>query len=112
MLEGIFGNKTVEKVLLSIYHYGEIHAQAIASDFDVALNPIRAQLDRLEKVGVVISKPAGRMRLYQFNPKSPYSKLVKEIVKLLYESIPLSEREKLFKVRRRPRRKGKPIIYA
>ena len=40
MLEGIFGNKTAEKVLLHIFHYGESHASGIAKDFNAALNPI------------------------------------------------------------------------
>ena len=110
MLEGIFGNQTVEKILLSIFHYGEIHALAIARDHQSALNPIRKQLDRLESSGVIHSRPSGRMRLYSFNPKSPYMKPVKEIIGLLYEGIPLSEREKLFSVIRKPRRKGKPLL--
>jgi hypothetical protein len=110
MLEGIFGNKTAEKVLLHIFHYGESHASAIASDFELALNPIRQQLNRFELAGVLVSKEAGRARIYSFNPKSPLTKPVKELIELAYESIPLSERQDLFKTRRRPRRKGKPVL--
>ena len=109
MLEGIFGNKTAEKVLLHIFHYGESHASAIAQDFGVALNPIIQQLNRFESAGVLISKEAGRSRMYSFNPKSALTKPLKEIVEMAYESIPLSERQKIFETRRRPRRKGKPI---
>ncbi len=109
MLEGIFGNKTAEKVLLHIFHYGESHASAIAQDFGVALNPIIQQLNRFESAGVLISKEAGRSRVYSFNPKSALTKPLKEIVEMAYESIPLSERQKIFETRRRPRRKGKPI---
>jgi hypothetical protein len=108
MLEGIFGNKTVEKILLSLIHYGEIHAQAIAKDHNTALNPIRKQLDRLEGSAVIISRPVGRMRLYRFNPKSPYTPHIKNIAELFYRSIPLEEREHLFHEIRKPRRKGKP----
>lgn len=71
MLEKIFGNKTAEKVLLDIYHYGESHASGIAQDFDMALNLIIQQLNRFELAGVLISKEAGRSRVYSFNPKSP-----------------------------------------
>ena len=105
----IFGNKSAEKALLHIYHYGESHASGIAKDFGVALNPIKKQLDRFEESGILISKEVGRSRLYSFNPKSPYSKPTKEIIKLAYESISLKERQKIFATRRRPRRKGKPI---
>lgn len=109
MLEGIFGNKTAEKVLLHIFHYGESHASAIANDFKMTLNPIIQQLNRFELAGVLISKEVGRSRVYSFNPKSPILKPVKELVEIAYESISLSERQKLFHARRRPRRKGKPI---
>ncbi len=109
MLEKIFGNKTAEKVLLHIFHYGESHASAIAQDFDMALNPIIQQLNRFELAGVLVSKEAGRSRVYSFNPKSPFSKPIKEIIEIAYEGISLVERQKIFQTRRRPRRKGKPV---
>ena len=109
MLEGIFGNKTAEKVLLHIFHYGGSHASAIAKDFSTAVNPIIQQLNRFEAAGILVSKESGRSRIYSFNPKSPFSKPVKEIIEKAYDSIPLSERQKIFKARRRPRRKGKPV---
>lgn len=110
MLEGIFGNQTAEKALLHIYHYGEIHASAIAQDYGIALNPVKGQLDRFEQAGVLASKEVGRSRLYFFNPKSVFLGPLKEMLKIAYESIPLKERETLFASRRRPRRKGKPVL--
>lgn len=109
MLEGIFGNKTAEKVLLHIFHYGESHASAIAKDFEVAVNPIIQQLNRFEQAGVLVSKESGRSRIYSFNPKSPLSRPIKDLIELAYESISLTERQKIFETRRRPRRKGKPV---
>ena len=109
MLEGLFGNKTAEKVLLHIFHYGESHASAIVKDFEVSLNAVIQQLNRFENAGVLVSKLSGRSRVYSFNPKSVFTKPVKEIIELAYESISLAERTKIFKNRRRPRRKGKPI---
>lgn len=109
MLQGIFGNKTAEKVLLHIFHYGESHASGIAQDFDVALNPVIQQLDRFENAGVLVSKEVGRSRVYSFNPKSPLSRPIRELIEIAYEAIPLSERQKIFASRRRPRRKGKPV---
>lgn len=110
MLEGIFGNKTAEKVLLHIFHYGESHASAIASDFGLALNPIRQQLNRFELAGVLVSKEVGRSRIYSFNLKYPMTGPVKNMIEILYNSIPSAERQKLFHNRRRPRRKGKPVL--
>ena len=110
MLEGIFGNLTAEKVLLHIYHYGEIHASGVANDFGVSITPILNQLKRFEISGILVSKEIGKSRVYMFNPKSPYLKPIKNILKIAYESIPLEKRAEIFKIRRRPRRKGKPII--
>ena len=109
MLEGVFGNKTAEKVLLHIYHYGESHASAIASDFNMSLTPVIQQLNRFEGAGILVSKEVGRSRVYSFNPKSPFKTPVKSLIAIAYESISLSERQKIFKSRRRPRRKGKPV---
>lgn len=109
MLEGIFGNKTAEKVLLHIFHYGESHASAIAKDFEVALNPIIQQLNRFELAGILVSKEMGRSRIYSFNPKSPMVTPIKDLIEIAYEAISLSERQKIFQNRRRPRRKGKPV---
>jgi hypothetical protein len=110
MLEGIFGNRTAEKALLHIYHYGEIHASAIAQDYGVALDPIKKQLERFEVAGVLSARQVGRSRVYSFNPKSPFVSPLKELLKIAYESIPLREREQIFATRRRPRRKGKPVL--
>lgn len=110
MLEAIFGNKTTEKVLLSLYHYGESYVSAIAQDFGMAQNPIKGQLERLEQSGIIHSKLMGRTRVYSFNPKNPYTSMVQGLIEVLYNSISLKEKEKIFKTRRRPRRKGKPTL--
>ncbi len=109
MLEGIFGNKTAEKVLLHIFHYGESHASAIARDFSIAVTTVLQQLNRFERAGVLVSKESGRSRIYSFNPKYVFKKPIQEIIEKAYDSIPLSERQKMFEMRRRPRRKGKPV---
>ena len=110
MIEGIFGNKTAELVLLHVYHYGEIHASAITEDFQVSKTPILNQLNRFEVAGVLVSKQIGKSRVFSLNKKSPFYKPISEILRIAYESIPLEERVKLFKTRRRPRRKGKPVV--
>jgi hypothetical protein len=68
------------------------------------------QLERFENAGILVSKQIGRSRLYSLNKKSPYYKPIDEMLRIAYESIPLEERMQRFKTRRRPRRKGKPIL--
>lgn len=109
-LETLFGNKTTERIFLHLFHYSEIHARGIAHDYKSSVTPFVRQLNRLETNGILVSKSVGKTRLYQFNPKSPFTKPLKQLVQIAYESIPLQERTKLFAERRRPRRKGKPVI--
>ena len=97
MIEGILGNKTAEMVLLHIYHYGESHASAVAKDLKLSLTAVRGQLNRFEKSGTLVSKEIGRSRVYSYNPKSAFTKPLKELIKVAYESIPLRKREALFK---------------
>jgi hypothetical protein len=110
MLEGIFGNKTAEKVLLHIYHYGESYPSAISQDLKIANNPVVKQLDRFERAQILSAKVMGRTRVYKFNDRFTLTSPVKELIKRVYESIPLKQREEMFAKRRRPRARGKPIL--
>ena len=109
-LETLFGNRTTERILLHLFHYGETHARGIARDYDSAVSPFTRQLDKLEGAGILVSREAGRTRLYQFNPKSAYITPLRKLIEISYENIPQNEREKIFHTRRRPRRKGKPVL--
>ncbi|PJZ29134.1 hypothetical protein [Leptospira kmetyi] len=109
ILDGIFGNGTASKVLLHVFHYSEIHSSAIAQDYNTAVTPIRLQLERFEKAGILVAKQIGRSRVFAFNQKSPFVKPIKEILSIFYNSLSIEEKEILFSTRRRPREKGKPV---
>jgi len=109
VLKGIFGNNTAAQMLLYIYHYSDAYASVIAKDLNIPVTPIKNQLTRFENSGVLISKQFGRTRVYFFNPKSPFVKPIKEILGMVHQAIPLSEKERIFSSRRKPRRKGKPV---
>jgi hypothetical protein len=82
MLEGLFGNKSAEKVMLSIFIYGELHASAIAQQYNTALDPIKKQLERFEEAGFLVSRIVGRSKLYKFNEANPMIKPLKELLKI------------------------------
>ena len=109
-LDQLFGSVTTKRILLHLFHYGEIHAAGIAHDYKSSDTPFTRQLNRLEDAGILVSKLVGRTRSYQFNPKSAYTNALRKLVEVAYETIPLPEREKIFHERRRPRRKGKPVL--
>ncbi len=112
VLKELTGSKTAELCLLHLFHYGEGYGRAIVDDFPkhVSLLNVQRQLEKLELAGILVSKTAGRTRMFTWNPKSPYVKPLKEIVKIQYESMSLEDRQELFTKRRRPRRKDKAVI--
>ena len=110
MLEGIFGNASAEKVLLYLEQYEEGYATAIANNFDdLTLNMTQRQLERFERAGALVSSLKGRTRLYTWNPRYPFRKELRALLKKALEQLPRAERERYFTERRRPRRAGKPL---
>jgi DNA-binding transcriptional ArsR family regulator len=110
MLEKILGSKTAQKIFIHLYHHGESYPTAVAKDFKISLGAVQKQFERFEEAGIIISKLQGRTRVYQFNKKQGIVKPFIEIIKRVYDSIPLKEKEELFPTRRRPRKQSKPVI--
>jgi predicted transcriptional regulator len=109
MLEPLFGAANRERVLFFILAREESYPREIADYYKTGLAPIQKQLEKLEQGGVVYSRMAGRTRLYTFNPRYP---LLAELQALLEKALtfyPKEERDRLFKDRKRPRRKDKPL---
>ncbi len=109
MLEGLFGNVTIEKILFFLYVYAEGYPLGMARVFGVPVNRIQQQLKRLENGGVVVSRLVGKVRLYTFNPRFPVLKELNEFTANAYEFVPEKEKERYFRMRKRPRRAGKPL---
>lgn len=107
-LEALLG-KTAARQLLYLVHYGEGYATAAAGDLGIPLSAVQRQLQKLEMAGFLTSRLAGRTRLYRINPKSPAARTLQDFVNVFYEAMPLEERERMFRTRRRPRRSGKPV---
>ncbi|MDP2975723.1 MAG: hypothetical protein Q8N45_05855, partial [Anaerolineales bacterium] len=73
------------------------------------LDPIQKQLEKLELGGVLVCRTAGRTRLYTFNPRYPFLNELKSLLEKALSFYPEEERENLVMVRRRSRRRGKPL---
>jgi DNA-binding transcriptional ArsR family regulator len=109
MLEGLFGNIIIEKILFFLYVYGEGYPLGMARVFGMPVNRIQQQLKRLENGGIVASRLVGKVRLYTFNPRFPLLKELKELTSRAYEFVSENEKDRYFKMRTRPRRPGKPL---
>lgn len=111
MLEPVFGSKNMEKVLFFLLMNGRCYGQQLSREFDEALSPFQKVLDRLENGGIVVSFLEGKTRSYQFNPRYPFLQELKNFLEKAYAFLPKEAKERYYeqKVRRRPRRRGKPL---
>ena len=109
MLEIILGSKSKEQILLYISAGNEGYAREIAKYYNTNLSPIQNLLDKLENNNVLVSKIFGKTRLYYFNPRYPFLKELTTLLDKTISFLPNEEKEKLLMVRKRPRRKNKPI---
>lgn len=111
MLENLFGNAIIEKVLFYLLKNEKAYPSELSRIFKISLFSFQTALERLEKGGVIVSYKEGRTRLYRFNPRYP---ILKELIIFLeksYTFLPEDFRHKYYQrpIRKRPRRKGKPI---
>jgi len=109
MLEGLFGNVIIERILFSLFVYEEAYALGLARLFDDSVNRFQQQLKRLENGGIVVSRLAGRTRLYTINPRFPFRQELMMLIAKAFEFIPEEEKEAYYRKRTRPRRAGKPL---
>jgi DNA-binding transcriptional ArsR family regulator len=109
VLEGIFGNRTAERVLLYLEQYGEGYGRGIAATFeDVSVSMAIAQLKRFEAAGILVSRRQGRTLVFSWNPRSLFVADLRALLRKALEALPEAERKRYFSARRRPRRSGKP----
>ena len=110
MIDKLFGTKNAALVLLYIYHYGEAHPRGVAKGIDASLSSVQNQLNKFEESGVMVSKLVGNVRIFFFNKKSPLTKPLMDLIKVVHSSMSIEDKELLFSDRNRPRRSGKPVL--
>ena len=109
MLEPLLGSIKRENVLMYLYGRDEGYAREISVFFKTDLSQIQKQMERLENGGVLYSRKVGKTRLYGLNPRYPFLAELKALLDKTLSFYPPDEKERLTMVRRRPRRKGKPL---
>ncbi len=109
MLEQLFGNKSAEKVLLFLVHYGEGYARNISETFETSNFAIQKQLLKLEHAGILVSQLKGKTRVFTWNPRYPLLRELQALLKRALDLLPAEEERRYFRQRRRPRRSGKPL---
>lgn len=111
MLEYLFVNKNVEKVLIYLFLHQKANASELSRNFGTALDPIQKTLKKLEEGGLLSSFLEGRTRVFQWNPKYPFVNEIKALAQKSYTFLPPSMQEDYYqaKKRKRPRKTGKPL---
>src|SRR3989339_1941364 len=109
MLEALFGNDKIEKILFYILVYNDCYAKAVADLYKIPLNGVQQQLQRLENGGNIVSQKKGNVRLYQFNPRYPFLIELKALLQRAMDVLPEEQIQKYYRMRTRPRRTGKPL---
>ena len=107
MLEPLFGSEISEKILLFLFVYGNGYIRGIAKLFNFNVNAVAFQLDRLENGGVIVSQKKGTIRLYSLNPRYFFINELRAILRRAKDALPEEEAEKYYRMRTRPRRRGK-----
>ncbi len=111
MLEYLFANKNVEKVLMYLCVHSKANASELSRTFGTALDPIQKTLKKLESGGLLASFLEGRTRVFCWNPRYPFLKEIQELAQKAYSFLPTSIQETYYlsTKRKRPRRSGKPL---
>ena len=81
MLESLITSKTRIKLLLKFFinPLTKGYLRELAKEFDVSTNSIRLELNRLEKLNLLISQTQGRTVQYQVNTKNNLFKDIRSI---------------------------------
>ena len=111
MLEYLFANKNVEKILIYLNLHGKANATQLSRTFESALDPIQKTLKKLEEGGLLVSFLEGKTRVFQWNPRYPFLAEIQALAKKAYSFLPVKIQESKYqsKQRKRPRKTGKPL---
>lgn len=111
MLEKLFGNVVIEKVLFYLLINQKGYGSQLSAVLRVPLYSVQKALQRLEDGAIIVALEEGKTRVFQFNPRYPFLEELKAFLKKAYVFLPDTIKLGLYEapLRRRPRRTGKPL---
>lgn len=111
MLENLFGNPVIEKVLFYLLVHGKGYSSELRTSFNMPLYSFQRAFARLERGGIVVSHKEGKTVVYRFNPRYIFLGELRSLLQKAYDSFPQEFKQKYYEpiVRTRPRRQGKPL---
>ena len=111
MLENLFGNPVIEKILFYLLMNQKCYPSQLRTVFQLPLYSFQRALGRLERGGIIVRHKEGKTVVYQFNPRYPFLEELENFLQKAYEFFPEEFRNRYYEPteRTRPRREGKPI---
>jgi DNA-binding transcriptional ArsR family regulator len=103
-----FGGLTRTRVLITLRLLGSSYPQELARTLGAPVSGVRKALRSLERDALVAGRSMGRMRVYQLNPTYFAREALQTYLSRLAEA-DTETRERVTRLRRRPRRAGKPL---
>lgn len=109
MLEYLFANKNVEKILMYLNLHEKANASELSRAFKSSLDPIQKTLRKLEEGGLLVSFLEGKTRIFRWNPRYPFLREIQLVAEKAYTYLPSEIQEIYYKKtkRKRPRKSGK-----
>jgi DNA-binding transcriptional ArsR family regulator len=103
-----FGSSARTRSLLALQLMTETYARELARVLELSLSGVQKALQSLERDALVSARSVGRTRLYRLNPRTPARRELERYLERLLDTE--SElRGRVARLRRRPRRTGKPL---
>src|SRR5436309_13757994 len=111
MLEYLFSNKNVEKILIYLCLHSKANATELSRAFNSSLDPIQKTLRKLEEGGLLASFLEGKTRVFQWNPRYPFLEEIQSLAKKAYSFLPPNIQETSYRSTKRkwPRKSGKTL---
>ncbi|MBN1546828.1 MAG: hypothetical protein JW902_09230 [Syntrophaceae bacterium] len=110
-MKSLFGSLSRERILTYIAAREQGYAREITEFWKCPDRPIKRELNKLESDGILTAQSYGRTINYRMNPRYFFRNELTSLLLRIIESYPPEWKEKLHFNRRRPRAKGKPVLY-
>jgi hypothetical protein len=93
MLDPLFGNKNVQRILLFLFVNGSCYGSQLQRLLNAPLTPVQKALLRLEKGGIIQSQIEGKTKLYRFNPRYPVLQELESLLRKTYTLLSPQEKK-------------------
>ncbi len=114
MLDGIFGNRNIQKILLFLFVNSKCYGTQLQRLLKTPLTSLQNALARLEEGRIIISYFEGKTKLYQMNPAYPLMNELEQLLKKAYTLLPPQDKKLYSLVQQEnfERRFQEPVLMA